>query len=80
MHIKASLHVGDDIITSVLIVRRVTCIPEGERDVIRKKMKGCSFSDVLLEAELVMSGIMCADMHGKNYSRAMACHWNVFCL
>ena len=43
-------------------------------------MKGCSFSDVLLEAELVMSGIMCADMHGKNYSRAMACHWNVFCL
>ena len=42
--------------------------------VIGKKMKGCGFSDVLLEAELAKSGTVHGVMSGKNYSRAIVCH------
>ena len=43
-------------------------------NVIRKKMNGCGFSDVLIEAELVKSGTVHGVMGGKNYSRTIVCH------
>ena len=41
---------------------------------IRKKRKGCGFSDFLFEVELDKSGTMDDVTRGKIYSRAIVCH------
>ena len=45
---------------------------------IGKKMEGCGFADVLMEANLISSGSLLGVMTGNNFSHATHCHKVMF--